>query len=131
METKDFELEFEEETDSTHFTFWVEGEAKWDIENDSFDYAGTHCTGGMSGTCELPDYAVVEEISIGFVMIEKTTDSGEEVIKYTWKKNKDKVKEFEEIWEEKIKELLQTREDDTGDVMRRIKDHYEELRLGI
>ena len=40
------------------------GNANWGIENDSFDYAGTHCTHGQSGTCHLPDYAVIQEISL-------------------------------------------------------------------
>ena len=30
-------------------------------QNDSFDYAGTHCTGGVGGTCQLPDYATMED----------------------------------------------------------------------
>tara|TARA_B100000579_G_scaffold438049_1_gene471449 strand:- start:23548 stop:23937 length:390 start_codon:yes stop_codon:yes gene_type:complete len=34
----------------------VHGVCEWSVENDSFDYAGTHCTGGRSGIHELPDY---------------------------------------------------------------------------
>ena len=30
------------------------------IENDSFDYAGTHCTGGVGGTMYYPDYYIME-----------------------------------------------------------------------
>lgn len=30
-------------------------------QDDSFDYAGTHCTGGLGGTHKLPIYASIEE----------------------------------------------------------------------
>jgi len=36
-----------------------ESEPTW--ENDSFSYAGTHCTGGVGGTVHLPSYAIMED----------------------------------------------------------------------
>ena len=45
----------------------VSGTCEWSIENDSFDYAGTHCTHGQSGTHELPDYCVAESCDIDHI----------------------------------------------------------------
>ena len=42
----------------------LQGEAQWSVENDSFDYAGTHCTWGQSGTHHLPDYATIDDFSL-------------------------------------------------------------------
>ncbi len=39
----------------------VEFEGYPSIEDDSFDYAGTHCTGGKSGTYHLPKYVALNE----------------------------------------------------------------------
>jgi len=132
METKPFELEFEVELEDVYFLFYVEGEASWEIENDSFDYAGTHCTHGQSGTCRLPDYASVQDIDLSLVSIEKQEGKKDfEINILTWKENKDKVLEFEKEWRTRIMEELQEREDDSGSVMKKIRDYYEELRLGI
>ena len=61
------DLEFEFTKDGRDYSCLLYGNATWDIQNDSFDYAGTHCTHGQAGTCELPDYAQIEDISLGAV----------------------------------------------------------------
>lgn len=33
-------------------------------ENDSFDYAGTHCTNGLAGTCKLPDRVTIDTVEL-------------------------------------------------------------------
>jgi hypothetical protein len=61
-------------------------------------------------------------------------DTGKkEVVKkeLTWKKDNDKVLEFEKEWRDRIMEELQEQEDDNGSVMQGIKDYIEEVRLGI
>ena len=108
----------------------VQGTAYWDIDNDSFDYAGTHCTHGQAGTCELPDYARIEDVSVDFAEIERTIDGKEVVEKISWE-DKDKMKAFEKEWETLISELLQEREDDNGEVIESINKYGEELRHGI
>ena len=133
METKDFEYEFEVYDEKGYYLFYVEGTAEWDIDNDSFDYAGTHCTHGQSGTHHLPDYARIEDISLGLVKMEIDLNGKKGIVKkeLTWKKDKDKILEFEKEWRDPIMSELQEKEDDDGCVMQRIKDYYEELRLGI
>lgn len=127
-----FEFEFEVEDDKAHYLFYVEGHGEWDIDNDSFDYAGTHCTHGQSGTCHLPDYARIEDIDLSIVRMEIDTGKKEVVKKeLTWKKDSDKVLEFEKEWRDRIMEELQEQEDDNGSVMQGIKDYAEEVRLGI
>ena len=108
----------------------VEGTAYWDIDNDSFDYAGTHCTHGQAGTCELPDYAKIGDVSVDFAEIERTINGKEVVEKISWQ-NKEGMKEFEKKWGTLIGEHLQESEDDNGDVMESINKYAEELRHGI
>ena len=52
----------------------VHGVCEWSVENDSFDYAGTHCTGGQSGTHELPDYCQAESCEIQSIEDEDGND---------------------------------------------------------
>ena len=83
----------------------VEGTAYWDIDNDSFDYAGTHCTHGQAGTCELPDYAKIGDVSVDFAEIERTINGKEVVEKISWE-DKNKMKAFEKEWGTLIEEHL-------------------------
>ena len=39
----------------------VEFNAEPTWEDDSFDYAGTHCTGGVGGTMHYAPYAIIED----------------------------------------------------------------------
>lgn len=52
----------------------VSGNCEWSIDNDSFDYAGTHCTHGQSGTHHLPDYCRAEACEIGSIEDENGND---------------------------------------------------------
>lgn len=53
-----FTIEFKNnEGEDDYFEVELEAHPRWD--NDSFDYAGTHCTHGIAGTCKLPDYATL------------------------------------------------------------------------
>jgi hypothetical protein len=47
------------ENDYDELVVEIDGNPRW--ENDSFDYAGTHCTGGRSGTHHLPSYTILDE----------------------------------------------------------------------
>ena len=126
MQDSEFEIDFN--YDDLYFI--VRGTAYWGIENDSFDYAGTHCTHGQAGTCHLPDYAKIEDVSVDFAEIEREVDGKEVTEKISWK-DKDKMKAFEKEWGNLIEEHLQESEDDNGDVMQSIKDYAEELKHGI
>ena len=126
MHDSEFEIDFN--YDDLYFI--VQGTAYWDIDNDSFDYAGTHCTHGQAGTCNLPDYARLESVSVDFAEIERTIDGKEVVEKISWQ-NKEGMKEFEKKWETLIGEHLQESEDDNGDVMESINKYAEELKHGI
>lgn len=66
----------------------VDGE----IDNDSFDYAGTHCTHGQSGTCHLPDYFRAD----GDINIDSSHTKWERRIIRKMLKNR---KHLEKIWE--------------------------------
>ena len=59
-----FATEFEVDFEYNGRKILVEGDVTWYIENDSFDYAGTHCTGGKGGTEHLPDYLELASISV-------------------------------------------------------------------
>tara|TARA_B100002019_G_scaffold279237_1_gene280899 strand:- start:49 stop:486 length:438 start_codon:yes stop_codon:yes gene_type:complete len=102
------------------------GTAHWSIENDSFDYAGTHCTGGMSGTHHLPDYAEcqdfsLDQINLYFEVYDKEMGAWFEAErKFIWKSKKDRlfIKKFElDHWDE-IAEMLQTQEDEQENVIK-------------
>ena len=57
-------MEFEIETEDQDLgAILIKGEVEWTTEDNSFDYAGTHCTWGQSGTHEVID-VVPESISI-------------------------------------------------------------------
>lgn len=66
--TKEHELEFDMSTWLPHLPFREHGmginvKGSWTLEDASFDYAGTHCTGGRSGT-HVCHSVVLEEIDI-------------------------------------------------------------------
>ena len=126
MHDSEFEIDFNHDD----LYLIVQGTACWDIDNDSFDYAGTHCTHGQAGTCNLPDYARLESVSVDFAEIERTIDGKEVVEKISWE-DKDKMKAFEKEWGTLISELLQEREDDNGEVIESINQYAEELKHGI
>ena len=131
-EFEDLEFEFSKDGRDYHCNLY--GNATWDIQNDTFDYAGTHCTHGQAGTCHLPDYAVIENISLGAVDLyfevydEYTKRHGEAGIKFIWKREKDRdfITEFEKEHSCLIEEALQEQEDDNGNVIQTIKDLAEE-----
>lgn len=52
----------------------VTGTFEASVDNDSFDYAGTHCTGGKSGTHELPDYLTINGVFIDTVIDSNDND---------------------------------------------------------
>lgn len=95
------------------------GIAHWSIENDSFDYAGTHCTGGMSGTHHLPDYALCEDFSLDqinvyFEVYDREMGAWFEAErKFIWKSKKDRtfIKRFELDYREEIMDTLQIQEE--------------------
>tara|TARA_B100000085_G_scaffold277668_1_gene298375 strand:- start:1180 stop:1617 length:438 start_codon:yes stop_codon:yes gene_type:complete len=95
------------------------GIAHWSIENDSFDYAGTHCTWGQSGTHHLPDYAQVQDFSLDqinvyFEVYDKEIGAWFEADrKFIWKHKKDRsfIQKFELDYREEIMEMLQDQED--------------------
>ena len=117
----------------------LHGNANWDIDNDSFDYAGTHCTHGQSGTCHLPDYAVIQEISLG--QIDLYFDIYDREIgawfqaerKFLWRFERDRafIKKFEKEYREEIMERLQEEEDKHESIIESIKQYAEEMRYGI
>lgn len=107
------------------------GDAQWSIENDSFDYAGTHCTGGRSGTHHLPDYAEcqdfsLDQINVYFEVYDKEMGAWFEAErKFIWKSKKDRpfIKKFElDHWDE-ITEMLQAQEDEQENVIESLKEY--------
>lgn len=107
------------------------GDAQWSIENDSFDYAGTHCTGGRSGTHHLPDYAEIQsfeldEIHLYFEIYDEHTKSWFEAErKFLWKHDKDRqfIKRFQSDHEDKIMEILQDQEDEQENVIESLSEY--------
>ena len=97
----------------------VQGECSWNIENDAFDYAGTHCTHGVDGTQQLPDYCQLSWCSIEAV----TGSDGNDLAI-------DTPEELAKI-EHLVSIKLQEQEDDTGDVMRQIDEYNEELKVDM
>ncbi len=56
----EFTIEYEKNEGNWSFVeVEFEGNPEW--QDDSFDYAGTHCTGGRSGTCVSAPYAIMDE----------------------------------------------------------------------
>jgi len=62
------EDEFEIDIVYSNDDLTVTGTFEASVDNDSFDYAGTHCTGGKSGTHELPDYLTITGVFIDTVI---------------------------------------------------------------
>lgn len=106
------------------------GDAQWSIENDSFDYAGTHCTWGQSGTHHLPDYAEIQnfgldEIHLYFEVYDEYTKSWFEAErKFLWKHSKDRrfIKRFQSDYEDEIMEMLQHQEDNRENVIESLQE---------
>ena len=115
------------------------GNANWVIDNDSFDYAGTHCTHGQSGTCHLPDYAVVQDcsldqINIYFEVYDRELGAWFEAEKkFFWRYEKDRsfIKRFEIKYDVEIMQMLQDQEDKHESVIESIKQYAEEMRYGL
>ena len=63
--TKEHDLEFDMSNWLPHLPFRSAGfgvnvKGSWGLEDASFDYAGTHCTGGMSGTHYCYEVVLIE-----------------------------------------------------------------------
>lgn len=141
METESaFELdEFEFETKAKYMGIQptrkyygtLVGEARWSIENDSFDYAGTHCTWGQSGTHHLPDYAEVQnfdlsEIHLYFEIYDEYTESWFEAErKFFWKNESSRkfIKKFESDHQDQIMQMLQDQEDKHESVVESLSEY--------
>lgn len=103
----------------------IEGSADWCIDNDSFDYAGTHCTGGMGGTHTLPDYATLQDFKINkvtlfFELHDKYTNywfEAEKSFDYSHKEHEDFIKFFEEQHRDDLFNAIQEQEDNEGNVI--------------
>ena len=95
----------------------VTGQLEASVENDSFDYAGTHCTGGKSGTHELPDYLTMTNVFIDTVVDSNDNDFpiSDSVI----------LAEIESL----CIEALQAAEDDNGDYMKKLIDIAEDSKV--
>jgi hypothetical protein len=107
------------------------GIAHWNIENDSFDYAGTHCTGGMSGTHYLPDYAdcqdfSLDQINLYFEIYDREIGAWFEAErKFISKSKKDRafIRRFElDNWDE-IMQMLQAQEDEQENVIKSLSEY--------
>lgn len=71
-----------------------EGLPRW--ENDSFDYAGTYCTGGVGGTCVLNSYTTMDNSEEA--TWDKTKHTPEEnAIIDTWLKEDKNREEIDEL----------------------------------
>lgn len=107
------------------------GTAHWSIENDSFDYAGTHCTGGRSGTHHLPDYALCEDFSLDqinvyFEVYDREMGAWFEAErKFIWKSKKDRtfIKRFELDYREEIMDTLQIQEEKYESVIESLSEY--------
>lgn len=132
---EEFELEeFEISVDGIDYSCTLYGEGCWEIENDSFDYAGTHCTHGQAGTCHLPDYATIQTISLSGVTLcyevynKFAKRHADAEIKFIWRfeNHRDFINQFEKEYYDLIKESLQESEDEGQSVIQTIKDLAEE-----
>lgn len=104
--TKEHELEFAEVS--------VTVEATWILEDASFDYAGTHCTGGMSGTHECYNVELEEVVFVDASCIE----SGETIAL---------TSEQRESYTTQAKEMLKDNSEESPCHVT-IKEHYENER---
>jgi hypothetical protein len=134
---EEFELEeFEISVDGRDYSCTLHGEGYWGIDNDSFDYAGTHCTHGQSGTHHLPDYATIQTISLSgidlhFEVYDKFSKRhADSEIKFVWRfeNHRDFITQFEKEHYDLIKESLQELEDDNKSVIESIKECAEEAK---
>jgi len=107
------------------------GIAHWNIENDSLHYAGTHCTGGMSGTHHLPDYAdcqdfSLDQINLYFEIYDREIGAWFEAErKFISKSKKDRafIRRFElDNWDE-IMQMLQAQEDEQENVIKSLSEY--------
>ena len=109
----------------------LEGDGMWSVENDSFDYAGTHCTWGQSGTHHLPDYARVDDFSLSQVHVFfeiYDRDMGawfEAERKFLWKYKRDRafIKRFESDYREEIMQMLQEQEEQDESVIKSLSEY--------
>ena len=89
------------------------GDGIWSIENDSFDYSGTHCTGGRDGTHHLPDHADLQdftlyEVHIYFEIYDNYSKSWFDVEReFKWKNQADR--EFITRFEKEQRDLIMMR----------------------
>jgi len=108
-----------------------QGEAQWSIENDSFDYAGTHCTGGRSGTHHLPDYAEIQDFSLDQIDIyfevydHELGAWFEAEKKFFWrfKDHQPFIKRFEKKYFEDIMQMLQEQENNKEYVVNSLSEY--------
>jgi len=97
----------------------IEGMADWHIDNDSFDYAGTHCTGGLSGTHKTDDYAnlmtfQITRLTLYFESFDKYTNhwfESEKKFDYQHKEHRGFLKFFEEDQIDDLFNAIQEQED--------------------
>ena len=69
-----------------------EGTPEW--QDDSFDYAGTHCTGGVGGTHHVPKYLSMQDSVITWG--EGLTEAEEDIVR-RWlcvEKNREALEEY-------------------------------------
>jgi hypothetical protein len=104
--TKEHELEFPKAS--------VTVEGTWKMEDASFDYAGTHCTGGRSGTQECYNI-VLEEV----VFVDASCPESGETLTLTSDEQESYTTKAKEMLEDNCKEA-------PCEVT--IKEHYENER---
>lgn len=121
-----FELDgFKFNKNGTEYYVDIEGYADWCIDNDSFDYAGTHCTGGIGGTCELEDHVTLQDFKIHkmklfFELHDEYTNhwfEAEKLFDYLYKEHQGFIKFFEEQHRDDLFDIIQKQEDDEGNVI--------------
>ena len=83
----------------------VEFEGQPELVDDSFDYAGTHCTGGMSGTHHIPKYLSMQDSVISWDT--NAFDNQQNVIIKDWLRVDKNVEALEEYFIEQFKQLNQ------------------------
>jgi len=125
-ENVSFELDgFEFSDNGIDYFANIEGDANWCIDNDSFDYAGTHCTGGTGGTHTLPDYAILQDFKINkitlyFELKDEYTNhwfEAEKSFDYSHKEHQDFINFFETQHGENLYDAIQKQEDDESNVI--------------
>lgn len=125
-ENLSFELEgFQFHKNGIEYYVDIEGDADWCIDNDSFDYAGTHCTGGKGGTHTLPDYATLQDFKIHkmtlfFELKDEYTNhwfEAEKSFDHSHKEHQGFIKFFEEQHRDDLFDAIQEQEDNEGNVI--------------